>query len=250
MFYFSKIMTLLLLPPGIFLLLGGISLYFSVKKRSKTAFFFQITLLGLLYFLSIRPVSHWLLSPIENQFPSGKAISDKTQYIVILGGGSVSRNGHQSLSSDGMVRVVEGYILHKQTGFPVILSGGKVYNDQGPLSESEIAKERLIQMGMRPEYIKIEPESRNTFENASKVNELYAPESIVLVTAAYHMKRSVAAFQSQGIDVQPYPVNFKTEERKSRFLDFLPSMGSLNNSYYAFHEYIGMAYYAIRYPSF
>lgn len=115
-------MTSFLLPPGIFLLIGMGALILSVKIKRNIFLPVQSIFLLLIYLLSIRPISDWCLSPLEDQFPLRDDSFLSAQYIVILGGGSINRFDNLTLSSDATKRVVEGYILHRKTGLPIILS--------------------------------------------------------------------------------------------------------------------------------
>ena len=50
--------------------------------------------------------------------------------------------------------------------------------------------------------------SRNTIENFKEIKELNLKYSeTVLITSAYHMKRSMMIAEKQGVKVLPYPVN-------------------------------------------
>ena len=50
--------------------------------------------------------------------------------------------------------------------------------------------------------------SRNTIENFKEIQELDLKYSeTILITSAYHMKRSMMIAKRQGLEVIPYPVN-------------------------------------------
>ena len=50
--------------------------------------------------------------------------------------------------------------------------------------------------------------SRNTIENFKEIKELDLKYSeTILITSAYHMKRSMMIAKKQGLEVIPYPVN-------------------------------------------
>ena len=68
----------------------------------------------------------------------------------------------------------------------------------------------------------------------------------LLVTSAFHMRRSVRAFQREGIAVTPVPANFVTSsERAIVWADLLPESGALNGSATALREFLGLLYYRL-----
>jgi len=62
---------------------------------------------------------------------------------------------------------------------------------------------------------------------------------VILVTDAWHMRRSVERFRSAGLEVIPAPTNYATQPGLSP-VDFLPTTSGLFNSNRAFHEWIGI----------
>lgn len=246
MFYISKLITSLLLPPGIFIL-PGVVFFFLNRKLSVRTFRILILLFTCLFYLfSIRPFSDALLRPLEESFSYSDQRNVNADFIVILGGGSVYRKENTSLGTDATKRMLEGYLLHRKTGLPVVFSGGSGLHKESP-SEAAIASELLWKLGMDRNLIYLEETSRNTYENAANIKTAYNPDSVILVSSAYHMKRSVSVFKELGYRVIPYPVDYKVEDLSYISLDYFPSMKALENSYHALHEYMGMIYYFLRY---
>ena len=60
-------------------------------------------------------------------------------------------------------------------------------------------------------------------------------------TSAFHMPRSVAFFEREGVDVIPYPTDYKTSRnlRLNAFV-FTPSADCLYHSAIAMKEYLGL----------
>ncbi len=188
---------------------------------------------------------------IEVQGGDEPALSLRTPgYIVILGGGttpsSPAEGGKSAPSRASLKRIVHGYSLHRQTGLPVITSGGMVYRGTHGEPEAETAKRTLVTLGMLEGEIIVETESRNTWENARNTAELVGKESVILVTSAYHMRRSVLSFEKFGVEVVPAPTDFQTIRVPYTVIDYLPQIGNLKNFYAAVHEYIGLLYYQLK----
>jgi uncharacterized SAM-binding protein YcdF (DUF218 family) len=95
----------------------------------------------------------------------------------------------------------------------------------------------------------LEGVSRNTLDQALATRRILAPlnvKRIYLVTHAWHMQRSVAVYARAGFDVVPAPMGFKTHG-ETTLLDFMPHGERMRDSYFFFHEIVGLAWYRIRF---
>jgi len=249
MIFLSKVFTYLVLPPGVFILILFFVFIFIPKKKK----IFPLISLLILYLLSIQPVSDLLLKPLENAYPplSSEFKKDWPQAIVILGGGTIlgspeAGTGKDTLTSDAMKRVVYAYSLRDTFKVPFIFSGGKTF-EYGQEAEALTAGRLFVSLGLPFDRLIMETRSRNTWENA-KETAIYGFEKIVLVTSAYHVKRSVYCFNRQGLSVIAAPTDYKCDRgRKYDFFSFMPTMSGLYNSYLALHEYIGLMIYKVIY---
>ncbi len=233
MFLIKKLLSNLILPPGLFILVF-LTVALLERKRRATYYICVISAI-LLYLLSIEPVKDALLTPLEKKYPVPKKFS--ADVIVVLGGGSYSSG---VLKEDSMKRLLTGTLLHRETGLPIILSGGASL-----LPDAEIMKSFLLDLGVDRKSIITEVESRDTKENAMFVKRICKDRGyrrIVLVTSAYHMPRAVLSFEKEGMDVIPYPTDFKRDMRYNLF-SFLPKMGVLDDSIKALREYLGTLVY-------
>jgi len=68
----------------------------------------------------------------------------------------------------------------------------------------------------------------------------------LLVTSAFHMPRSKALFERQGLTVIEYPVDFQVGASSSDPMKYLPSAGALRATDLAIRKLIGRLYYALR----
>ncbi|MFW5710598.1 MAG: YdcF family protein [Spirochaetota bacterium] len=235
----------------------------------------------LLYTLSIEPVSELLLRPLERAYPplvlspdaaarsAGSISAAAVDAIVVLGAGTVSHSpeegGHTAPGVETLKRLSFAYRIHRRTGLPIITTGGPPLassSSQTAASQAGAASEEagpealnagdamgryLIALGASPEAVKTERTSRNTYENAARVAEQYGPEKVILVTSAYHMPRSAWIFQQIGIEVRPAPTDYKADADGYNLWSFFPTIGSLDDSYKALHEYVGILYYLQRF---
>ena len=236
MFFLKKLITFLVLPPGTFILA-----FLLVGMLSKKNKFVRIISFGsalLIYILSIEPTKDLLYKPLETAYPIPS--NPDGDAIVVLGGGAYNTG---VLTGDSTKRLLTGFIIHKQTGLPIILSGGA---PMSALPEAEVMKSVLLSLGVDKGSIYTEAKSRDTEGNAKEVKSLCEKlrcKKVILVTSAYHMKRSVLSFEQAGLNVIPYPTDFKRDLSYNLY-SFMPKMGVLADSYKALREYLGLLWYS------
>jgi uncharacterized SAM-binding protein YcdF (DUF218 family) len=251
-FYISKLISHLILPPSslIILLLAGIML----MKRQQLWGKRLIILTLVLFFLLSLPLTAMTLMSFNEPYPALNAQTIQNanaQAIVILGGGrnyDAEEYGGDTVSEVTLERIRYGVRLHRKTNLPILVTGGAPLEDRVP--EGELMADALKQDFQVAATWK-ETSSRNTAENAIFSYDILAKENIqniFLVTHAWHMSRAVRIFEEQGFQVTPAPTAFEGFGPSPLvFFDFLPNAKALLKSYYAIHEIIGRAWYAIRY---
>lgn len=251
MFALKKILTAFLLPPGIFvviLLFSG--LWFLFKKNWKAGVINCLLCISIWTF-SISPAADAMLRGLESGFKIPEAPNGDV--IILLGGGvydnAPDMTGIGATSEEMSARLVTAVRLQKRLNIPIIISGGKVYKHKD--SEAPIVKRLLIDLGVPEKKVIIEDKSRDTIENAKYTKEIckkYGFKKPILVTSAYHIRRSVMSFEKVDMDVIPFPANFKTwKNKKYDWVDYLPQADEIENSYRALHEYIGLLFYKFAY---
>jgi len=204
----------------------------------------------LLYALSIEPVKNRILAPLENYAPPIN-LNEKyhADYIVVLGGGTIDESpeeyGKGSLTSDAMKRALYGVYLAGIYKIPVIFSGGRLSDLQAE-SEADIAL-RLMKRYAR-ENIKLikEDRSRTTFENAEYIKKTFNPEKVILVTSAYHMRRSLYSFSRAGIKCIAAPTDYKADLSGYNATSFVPKTSELDDVYKGLKEYAGLFFYNLK----
>lgn len=106
----------------------------------------------------------------------------------------------------------------------------------------------LTQTGIPEDAVLYGANSRNTYENVIETKQILERENIrgdlLLVTSASHMRRAVACFEANGIQVDIYPTDKITGPRiyTARHL-LLPSIQSLNKWQVFCHEVFGYIAY-------
>jgi len=249
MFMFKKILTPLLMPPGIFIVLLICAAVWLFLKRRWRAGFFNLLIAFLMWLLSISPVSDSLFRGLEAELKMPKAPSGDV--IALLGGGisdgSPDLSGLGAPSEEMSARIITAVRLQRKLGVPIIVSGGSVF--RGRKAEAVVVKRFLMDLGVPGDKIIAEDRSWDTIENARYSLEIcrkFNYEKIILVTSAYHMKRAIMSFRKYDVDVLPVPANFRTwENKKYGWESYLP--GDFDGFATAFHEYLGLIFYKIAY---
>jgi uncharacterized SAM-binding protein YcdF (DUF218 family) len=241
-----KVLQSLLLPPGVLLVAIAVAVLLAVRGKRRAALALATAACGLIFALSLQPVSNMLLRPLETRYaplPFSTAASVKADVIVLLGGGTTPEAGGQAVLSQASTRrALHAALLQRRLGLPLITTGGRVAPDPQREPEAAVAARLMETLGVPSGMIREESESRTTWENAVRVRDRFRPRRVVLVTSAIHMPRAVACFRRLGIETVPAPTDYLAEEVRV-LLDWLPSGTSLADSLSAIREYVGIAAY-------
>ena len=237
------------LPPTTQILLIGLG--FALFKRFPR-FAKGCIFLGLLslYLFAIPLVSQWLYAGLEDipHLDPNKLESVDAEAIVVLTGWqneTTPEFGRPVSGFGALSRVRYAAFLHQRTQLPVLVSGGNVYGDSSVSLASTMAFDLQSGFGIQAKWL--EENSRTTLENAiysSKILKAAGITRVLLVSNAYHMKRAVLLFESEGMDVVPAPTFFVSQTPIS-VRSLLPNTFSLNDSAVAMHEWLGYWFYRL-----
>lgn len=248
-FILKKLITPFIIPPGIFVLLLILSGYVFWRRKKRRAARLHIMLGILLWTLTIVPVSDFMIRGLESGFNIPE--NPKGDVLILLGGGvydeAADLTGDGSPSTEMLARIITAVRLQKRLNVPVIISGGSAIKGRKP--ESPIVKRILVDLGVSNDMVIIEGRSRDTIENARYSFEICSKAGYkepLLVTSAFHMKRSLMSFEKVGLKVTPVPAGFKTWAGK-RYIweEYLPH--GLENIAIALKENLGILFYKIAY---
>jgi uncharacterized SAM-binding protein YcdF (DUF218 family) len=238
----------LILPPGALILLFLIGFFLARGVLGRMFIFVGITVLTL---MSIPLVAEELILGLE-PFPALQPealVETDAEAILVLGAGRYSwapEYGGDTIGSRSLQRLRYGAFLHHRTGLPVYVSGGSPEPERPPVGR---LMARVLESELGIVAAGVEERSRNTNENAVFSAEMLAKHgiaSVLLVTHAWHMSRAIGAFRRAGIETIPAPTCFIHREGDGSYRDWLPSADAFVTSYFAFHEYLGQAWYQLK----
>jgi len=235
----------LLLPPGGLILLGALGLLLWRRRLGRWA---AGTAVLLLWAMSTPKIAFPLIDAVQ-WYPAldpPAALAADAQAIVILAAGKEIASpdaGHQP-SKWTLARLRYGAQLHRQTGLPLVVSGG-LANSYSPAIATLMTESLRRDFGV--ETLAAETLSRNTHENAVYTRQLLAPlgiERIVLVTQSLHMRRAAEAFRRAGFEVIPAPTDYIGPP--IGISAYFPRDATFHESSLALHELVGRLWYRLR----
>jgi len=250
MFWFmTNSISALLLPPLCLLLLLAISISL-LYRRKKFARPLLLISCGLLWLVCTPYFAEGSLHLLEKDIAAlDRRHPNAADAIVILGGGSYFHAseyaGADTVSEVTLVRLRYGAKLQRETGKPILVTGGKPQGNS--LSEAQQMRASLEQDFQAPVRW-VEGMSDNTFENARYSFQLLQKDGIrkiYLVTHAWHMPRAAGIFRSHGFEVIEAPTAFTTRYRTD-LLAFLPNAEAMRDSRFFVHEAIGLLWYRVK----
>jgi len=252
--FVTNFIAAFLLPPLSLLLVLALGLFLLYRRR-KYAKPLLLAAFGLLWLASTPYFAEGALHLLEARTAAlgSQHLNKQPQAadaIVILGGGTYFHApeyaGQDTVNEQTLLRLRYGARLQRETGKPILVTGGKPLGNQ--LSEAQQMRASLEQ-DFRVPVRWIEDASDNTFENARysfQTLQKAGIKKIYLVTHAWHMPRSADVFRRAGFEVVEAPTAFTTRYRVD-LMAFLPRAESLRDSKIFVHEVIGLLWYQIKF---
>jgi uncharacterized SAM-binding protein YcdF (DUF218 family) len=257
--FLSKFLPLLVYPLGLAVLLLAAALV--VHRHPRLRVILLAAALVILLVGSNRWVSFALARSLEWRYLPLDPVP-QAEVIVVLGGGTESaqfpRPGVEVNAAGD--RVLYAARLYKQgKAQKIILTGGNITWLEGrTMTPADEMADLLALLEIPTQDVWLQPESQNTFEDAlytSRMLKENGVESVLLVTSAMHMPRSVALFEQQGVRVIPAPADFTVTQAgwqslfspdpQALLVNLLPNTSSLSLTTNAIKEYIGLLVYGL-----
>ena len=245
MLFFHNLLPIFVLPIGLSLLFIAVGLLF--KKRA-------LTLIGaaVLWVFSMPVTGDILMKAAACGYARMPvAAMPKADAIVVLSGMLRMVEGAPLGEwSDAADRFEGGIELYRAGKAPLLVfTGGWIPWKPTHIPEGLLLSKRAVLLGIPREAIRVTEKVQNTAEEAVAISRMPIPAkgkrtTILLVTSAYHMPRSLMLFEQAGLKAIPYPVDFRFEKDVGlTVLRFLPNTDALQRSESALREMLGLAYY-------
>ena len=241
----SKLLPLAVLPLGLSLILLVVGLIGRWRWP-------VIASLLLMWVFSLGLVSQglwrWLETPWQRRAATAAPRADA---IVVLSGGRHPAPGGARVSEwHDPDRFLAGLDLYRAGKAPRLLfTGGTSPFRPGQPPEGQRYLQEARQLGIPAAAMASTPPVVNTAEEAAAIRQLLPTGArILLLTSAFHMRRSQRLFERQGLNVLPFPVDFQARGRWAGPLwrdpsQWLPSARALDDSSRALRELLGRLVY-------
>lgn len=204
--------------------------------------------LAALLLLAVPAVPDALLAGLERGQAAGQAAEAATQAqaIVVLGAEVVQQgDGRTAPGLLTLERLRAAAALARRTGLPILVTGGVTQHGAAPVA---VAMSDSLRDDFGTPARWVEDRSADTFENAIDSAAMLAGTgvtTILLVTDAWHMRRALIAFHAVGLRAIAAPVPLQARG-EFRIADLIPRASAWWDSYFALHEWIGIAWYSLR----
>jgi uncharacterized SAM-binding protein YcdF (DUF218 family) len=245
-FIFSKLLFFLITPVTWIVVFMLIALLAKDPRRRKR--FLILSLIAILFFTNTFLLDRFMNAWEVKAIPDSKLMNYDAA-ILLTGMSSIDIKLDRLEFNDRTDRLMQVLRLYKDQKIKkIILCGGPATISSSDSLEGDRLKSFLVKMGINPIDLILEDQSKNTHENAvyvkSILQDYYPNGKFLLVTSGWHMRRAVATFRREGIQITPYstdryggPIKFDLD-----YL-FLPSSATLFNWEKLFHEWVGCGVY-------
>ncbi|MDB5240443.1 MAG: YdcF family protein [Spirosoma sp.] len=259
-YFFSKTLNYLLTPAG--WLMVVLLLAFFTEKTVRRRRLIGVGLAIFWFFGNSVLINELGLQweyPIQEISSAQRVADSGVSIAVLLTGGMVNTSkevsagrfllGHEADRAGQALYLYKTGVIQK-----ILISGGPgdlPFQQKPVRDEGRMTARFLIVAGVHPADIVLESKSRNTHENAlfsaRMLHDRFHTNRCLLVTSASHMRRAVACFKKERVQVTPFPGNFMSSRRS--FWSFepgeyvLPHEQTFAESYGLVKEWVGYVVY-------
>jgi uncharacterized SAM-binding protein YcdF (DUF218 family) len=247
-FVLSKTISYLVLPLTIICVLLILSAVFKKPKWKRVCFGAG---LALLLFFSNDFIANEAMAWWEIETVAFADLKPHKLAIVLTGSTIPNRDPNDRVYfARGADRVTHTVQLYKQGLIEnILISGGT--GSLMVVDEPEANKFRaaMMMMGVDSMDIMIENQTRNTAESAIEVRKIldslhYQPAECLLITSAFHMRRSLACYKKAGLNLETFSTDFYSHPRKFYFDTLVvPKIDSILIWHKLVKEWVGLAAY-------
>lgn len=217
-FILSKTVSFLAMPLTIIWLVWLVSVFIRNQRWKKIC---RWTAFGLFIFFTNDFIANEVMLLWEVKAVSYEELRPRELGIVLTGVTLSMREPNDRIYfAKGADRVTHTVQLYKLGLIKkILISGGT--GSLVRVDEPEANKFRAVMllMGVPDSVIILENQTRNTYESAVEVKKMldslhYKPEDCLLITSAFHLRRSLACYRKAGLELEPFATDFYTHPRR------------------------------------
>ncbi|MBO9587156.1 YdcF family protein [Devosia sp.] len=249
-FLASKVFWLLAQPLSVVFLLMLIAiatLFWGRRRLAAAALVLGLLIHGIVSFSNL---GYLIMQPLEDRFAVPAPPPENVDAIIMLGGATLERPSSArqitELNDAGDRLTTTLWLAKKYPAAKIFISGGSgALTDEGE-AEATTAERFFLAFGISRDRLVLEGASRNTDENVANTKALLganADGTILLVTSAFHMPRSVGIFEKTGLSVIPWPTDYRTPGQQSFGFDIANPVQNVNVTTAGIKEWVGLLIY-------
>ncbi|MFO7936196.1 MAG: YdcF family protein [Kiritimatiellia bacterium] len=223
-------------------------------RGAKLPLLFSVSAVIWLWFWGCNVTTRFLGYPLEKNFPPMLAKSlPEADAAIVLGGGIRAGGKGKIIYPEmhmGADRAWHAARIYKAGRVPYVVTTGT--------GSSQSDRKLLLALGVPDNAIIQENTARNTEEHVALVKEALGkkysskkgPFKVLVVTSAWHMRRTLLNFAQSDLEVIPAPADHECTMCASgslRFVHFFPDAESFLLNSYIFKEYLGYWLYRIKF---
>jgi uncharacterized SAM-binding protein YcdF (DUF218 family) len=251
-FFLSTILAPLINLTNLILLIYIISYFF---KKFFFSNVFRIVNYAAIFFLilfSLLPIGKKLTNTIEKEYITS-VLPAKYDYIVVLAGGEetyttfITNKLNLNSASERLIASVR--LANKKKDSKIIYLGGSgmLRNNNSNKNEANVAKLFFKDVNFDLKRVIFIDNTRNTIENLKEFKKLNLQNehNPILITSAFHMKRSLLISEKLDLNLIPYAVDFRSFEDAGNdsllnYYQRFSIVGNLQSINLYFREFLGI----------
>jgi len=250
-FVLSKILNYLTMPLVLVCICFLLHIFIGRPIWKKRLFWFGF---GLMFFFSNDFIANELMLAWEPDATPFADIKRKYEYGIVLTG--VTSPGlapkDRVFFNKGADRVTHAIQLYKLGLIKqLIVSGGSGRLIEIEEREADNIRDAMATLGVPISDILVENISRNTFESAVEVKKMLElrsikPSDCILITSAFHMRRSIACYRKANMEMDTFTTDFYTHKRViTPDVLLIPRIEAMSIWQRLFKEWVGFVAYKI-----
>lgn len=250
-FYLSQFFSFLIMPLSVillFLIVGWVLFNKKLGRKLMTA-----GVLMLLFF-SNQFIANYAIYLWE---PPYKAIAPLPTFdvgIVLTGVTNLNKTVYdRTFFSRGADRATQAVQLYKLGKIKkILITGGAGLNPTNENTEAALLADFMVMAGVAEKDILVENQAVNTRQNALFARQMLEEEGYdsqdqyLLITSAFHMKRSKACFDKVGLPTVTFPVDYYASDPQLTVKNLIQaSPQALVHWHILVKEWVGLAAYKV-----
>jgi len=243
-FVLSKILFYVIMP-AVWMLVLLLWAVFSPTKRKKIL----IALTVVYLFFSNGYLANKLLHTWELQPCPIKEVKHHRLAVILTGVTNYGQEPYDRVYFNrGADRILHPLQLYRMGKIDkILITGGTTPAKDTVLIESLQLRQVLLYAGVDSNDIYVETKALNTRENAlfsaPIIKKLVGNEPVLLVTSAFHMRRSLGCFEKMGVKCDAFPVDFRVTNSFFGLANFFPTFVAFTHWEMMVHEVSGFIVY-------